>query len=595
MRTAEIVLSTIRDRGNRKSHLEDVYRQLFNNDLYLRAYGRIGKNKGAMTKGVSDETVDGMSMRKIEAIIEALRFERYRWTPVRRVEIPKSNGKTRPLGIPTWSDKLLQEVIRSILEAYYDPQFSTSSHGFRPKLGCHTALTTVRKTWTGTKWFIEGDIKGCFDNINHQVLLSTLGENIKDNRFLRLMNGLLKAGYLEEWYYRPTFSGTPQGGVISPILANIYLDKLDKFIETLLPEYNRGERRKPNLEYARLNAHSYNLMKKGKVEEAKAIKAAKRTLPVYDVHDPEYKRLKYVRYADDFILSHIGTHAEAEEIKERIREWTQINLKLELSEDKTLITHAATKAARFLGYEVIVQSSESRRSVNGAIALRVPKDFVTKRLHKFTRDGKAIHRIELSASSDYEIVSQYQSEYRGYVQYYCLAQNLASMFSRLRWTMEGSLLKTLAAKHRQSVSVMSAKLIDKVQTPHGIRKCLVVRVEREGKEPLVARFGGIPLIYRKYKKSGAATLKDGLMDVHGHRTDVEKRLLAEYCEICKQEDVEIEMHHIRKLKDITAKSKKVLPNWKIQMISRNRKTLAVCLKCHGDIHAGRPLNRPVAV
>ncbi len=227
-----------------------------------------------------------------------------------------------------------------------------------------------------------------------------------------------------------------------------------------------------------------------------------------------------------------------------------MNLKLELSEDKTLITHATTKAARFLGYGAIVQSSKSRRSVNGAIALRVPRDFVTKRLHKFTRDGKPIHRIELSVSSDYEIVSQYQSEYRGDVQDYCLAQNLASAFSHLRWTMECSLLKTLAVKHRQSVSVMAAKLTDKVQTPHGLRKCLVVRVERKGKKPLVARFGGIPLMYMKYKKSGEATLKDGLMDVHGHRADVEKRLLAEYCEICKQEDVEIEMHHIRKLKDI---------------------------------------------
>ncbi len=186
-RDAETVLNVIRDRGNRGLLLEDVYRQLFNPSLYLRAYSRIYKNDGAMTRGVTKETADGMSMKKIESIIEAIRYERFRWTPVRRVKIPKKNGKTRPLGIPTWTDKLVQEVVRSILEAYYEPQFSNSSHGFRPERGCHTALSTIDRTWQGTKWFIEGDIRGCFDNIEHQILMSIIREKIKDNRFLRLL------------------------------------------------------------------------------------------------------------------------------------------------------------------------------------------------------------------------------------------------------------------------------------------------------------------------------------------------------------------------------------------------------------------------
>src|SRR6185503_341194 len=241
MRTAETVLNIIRNRGTRGLPLEDVYRQLFNPDLYLMAYGRIYRNDGAMTQGMTDETVDGMSMEKIKRIIEALRFERYRWTPVRRVYIPKKNGKTRPLGIPTWSDKLLQEVMRLILEAYYEAQFSDHSHGFRPDRGCHTALTAIRRHWSGAKWFIEGDIKGCFDNIDHQVLLTIIAEKIYDNRFVRLLGGLLKAGYCEQWKYNPTLSGTPQGGIISPLLANIYMDRLDKFIvEKLIPDYNRG-------------------------------------------------------------------------------------------------------------------------------------------------------------------------------------------------------------------------------------------------------------------------------------------------------------------------------------------------------------------
>jgi retron-type reverse transcriptase len=163
MRNAETILTIIRESGKKGQNLEDVYRQLYNPDLYLRAYGRIYRNAGAMTKGITEETVDGMSKRRIEEIIELLRNERYRWTPVRRVFIPKKNGKLRPLGIPTWSDKLLQEVMRSIMEAYYEPQFSPVSHGFRPELGCHTALRDIFCTWNGTICFIEGDIKGCLD------------------------------------------------------------------------------------------------------------------------------------------------------------------------------------------------------------------------------------------------------------------------------------------------------------------------------------------------------------------------------------------------------------------------------------------------
>jgi len=238
MRDAETTLAVIRERGKKGLHLEDVYRQLYNPDLFLRAYGRIYKNTGAMTQGSTEETVDGMSTGKIQSIIELLRNERYRWSPVRRTFIPKRNGKLRPLGIPTWSDKLLQEVMRSILEAYYEPQFSTASHGFRPELGCHTAMRAIYSYWTSVKWLVEGDIKGCFDNIDHTVLLSILREKIHDNRFLILIENLLKAGYLEQWSFRPTLSGTPQGGIASPLLANIYLDRLDKFVEqTLIPEF----------------------------------------------------------------------------------------------------------------------------------------------------------------------------------------------------------------------------------------------------------------------------------------------------------------------------------------------------------------------
>jgi group II intron reverse transcriptase/maturase len=249
MRNAETVLGIIQERGRRRLPLEDVYRQLFNQDLFLQSYGRLYRNDGAMTKGVTAETVDGMSLRKIDAIIDQVRYERYRWTSVRRVHIPRKDGKTRPLGIPTWSDKLLQDVVRAILDAYYEPQFSDLSHGFRPGRGCHSALQRIKKVWHGTKWFIEGDIKGCFDNIDHSILLNILREGITDNRFLRLIQNILQAGYLEEWRYTPTLSGTPQGGTVSPILANIYMDRLDRFVEqTLIPSTRkaRNGRRTPS-------------------------------------------------------------------------------------------------------------------------------------------------------------------------------------------------------------------------------------------------------------------------------------------------------------------------------------------------------------
>src|SRR5213083_3640903 len=253
MRNAETVLGVLRERGKRRWPLERIYRLLYNPELYLLAYGRIYSNKGAMTPGVTGETADGMSMEKIERIIDALRHERYRFSPVRRVYIPKKNGKLRPLGMPSWSDKLVGEEIRRLLEAYYEPQFSGRSHGFRRGRGCHTALSEVSETWTGTAWFIESDISDCFGGFDHEVMLSILGEKIRDNRFLRLIKQMLQAGYLEDWEYHDTLSGVPQGGVVSPVLSNIYLHRMDEFVGTvLMPEYTRGKRRASSPAYFRV-------------------------------------------------------------------------------------------------------------------------------------------------------------------------------------------------------------------------------------------------------------------------------------------------------------------------------------------------------
>ena len=380
MRTAETVLNVIRERGKRGLPLEGIYRLLYNRNLYLRAYGHLYSNQGAMTKGTTSEIVDGMSLAKIDRLIEQLRYERFRWTPVRRVNLPKPNGGTRPLGIPTWTDKLLQEVIRMILEAYYEPQFSDRSHGFRPDRGCHTALSEVVTHWTGVRWFVEGDIKGCFDNIDHEVLLSVLGEKLHDNRFLRLLKYLLKAGYLEDWKYGRTLSGTPQGGVVSPILSNIYLDRLDKFVETvLIPAHTRGTARRRNPTWSALTKRASYHQTRGNHTLAVTLRQEMQCHPSGDPQDPNYRRLRYVLYADDFVLGFIGPKAEAGQIKESLETFLRDTLKLELSREKTLITHATSQAAGFLGYELVNQQAndkldpKGRRRVNGRIGLRVPR------------------------------------------------------------------------------------------------------------------------------------------------------------------------------------------------------------------------------
>jgi group II intron reverse transcriptase/maturase len=391
--------------------------------LYLLAYGRIYSNKGAMTPGVTGETVDGMSMDRIGRIIDAMRHERYRFSPVRRIYIPKKNGKLRPLGLPTWSDKLVGEVVRLLLEAYYEPRFSDRSYGFRPGRGCHTALRDVAETWTGTTWFIEGDISDCFGSLDHSIMIEILAEKIHDNRFLRLVRNMLQAGYLEDWVWGATLSGAPQGGVASPILSNIYLHKLDVFVEsTLIPQYTRGVRRVANPEYKRVASAIQRARKRGDRATVRELRKRQRGLPSQDPNDPGYRRLRYARYADDHLVGFVGPKAEAEEIKKRVAEFLHDELRLELSRQKTLITHARTGAAKFLGYEITTQQSNrkvtrGRRSVNGVIGLRVPTAVVKAKCAPYLARRKPAVRTSLVNQGEYDIVATYGAEYRGLVQY----------------------------------------------------------------------------------------------------------------------------------------------------------------------------------
>lgn len=587
MQNAETVLSIIRERGRRGLPLERLYRQLFNRELFLLAYGRIYANKGAMTPGVTRETVDGMSLAKIDRIIGALRAESYRWSPARRVYIPKKTGK-RPLGMPPWSDKLVAEVVCLLLEAYYDVQFSGRSHGFRPGRGCHTALDEVVSVWKGTHWMIEGDISDCFGSLDHTVMLSTLAEKIHDGRFLQLIDRMLKAGYLEDWRWNDTLSGAPQGGVASPILSNIYLDRFDQFVEQqLIPDYDRGRRRRTHPAYENVENRIARAKRHGDREAVRALKRERRTLPSQDPGDPGYRRLRYVRYCDDFLLGFAGPKREAEEIKARIKRFLHDELKLELSESKTLVTHATSQAARFLGYEIRAQHADAkitrnRRAVNGAIGLFVPRTVIRERCARYMSKGKPALRGPLLHDEDFTIVAKYGSEFRGFVQYYLLAQDVFRL-ELLRWVMETSMLKTLAGKHKSTVTKMARRYKAAVDTPDGRRTCFQVTVQRDkGKKPLVARFGGIPL---KRQRTAVITDRNPVMAT-ARRNELIHRLLAGQCEMCEGREG-LQVHHVRKLADLNKPGRPERPPWVHLMAMRKRKTLVVCERCHQDIHAGR--------
>jgi group II intron reverse transcriptase/maturase len=550
-----------------------------------------------MTPGVTEETVDGMSLDKINAIITSLRDGTFRWKPARRTYIPKKSGKMRPLGLPTWTDKVVQEVIRLILDAYYEPQFSEASCGFRPGRGCHTALRKVLHQWPGTVWFIEGDIAACFDRLDHQVLLGILRESFHDEPFIRFISELLKAGYLEDWRVNATLSGTPQGGVVSPILSNIYLDRLDKYVErVLIPANTKGKERKRNPQYDKLQIREYRLRKRGRREEAQELKRQMRQIPSLDTTDPDFRRLRYIRYADDFLLGFIGPKEEAEDIKRQLETYLRDDLKLELSLAKTLVTHARTETAKFLGYEVHVNQVDTKRaqvqrngqthvqrSINGRIGLRVPERVNEEKSQVYMRQGKAIHRKELTTLSEYEIVSQYQAEYRGLVEYYRMAYNLSGSLSKLGWIMETSLTKTLATKLKVSVPEVyrryKATLTKDGKPSTGLR----VTQQREGKKPLVAMWGGISL-----KWNAQATLNDQPLKQWAGYSELVERLLVGECEYCGKGPVE--GHHIHALKDIgKAHPGRDKPEWARMMIARQRKVMFVCRECHQDITFGRPM------
>lgn len=600
MRSPERVLNSLNEHSKDSSYkFERLYRILFNEELFYVAYQKIASNGGSTTKGSDGRSIDEMSLARIETLIASLKDESYQPHPSRRVHIPKKNGKTRPLGIPAFEDKLVQEVVRMILEAIYEGHFETTSHGFRPKRSCHTALLHIQKTFSGAKWFIEGDIKGFFDNIDHDVLVGILRERISDDRFIRLIRKFLKAGYVEDWTFHNTYSGMPQGGIVSPILANIYLDKLDKYVKEYIRHFDMGTKRRPGKESNDLaNERKRTVRKLKKVKDGtekaalvarlKAIEQERAAFPSGDEMDGSYRRLKYIRYADDFILGVIGSKEDALRIKEDIKSFLSESLALELSEEKTLITHTG-KSAKFLGYEITVtRNNHQRRDVQGRlrrtygkrVRLNVSMATLRDKLLEYgameikLRNGKEIWkpkcRSGLIFNDDLEILDRYNRETVGFCNYYLIANNYVVLHN-FRYIMEYSMYKTFAGKYRSTVR--------KINKMYRLNKLFTVKYEQKG--VIKSR------TFYKTSFKRRTTAFNGSCDIEPYsiadvsRTNLTDRLKAEKCELCGATGKLI-MHHVRNLKDLKGKE-----SWKRLMSARKRKTIALCPSCHRLRHLGK--------
>ena len=600
MRSPERVLNSLNEHSKDSSYkFERLYRILFNEELFYVAYQKIASNGGSTTKGSDGRSIDGMSLARIETLIASLKDESYQPHPSRRVHIPKKNGKMRPLGIPAFEDKLVQEVVRMILEAIYEGHFETTSHGFRPKRSCHTALLHIQKTFNGAKWFIEGDIKGFFDNIDHDVLVQILRERISDDRFIRLIRKFLKAGYVEDWTFHNTYSGTPQGGIVSPILANIYLDKLDKYVKEYIRHFDKGTKRRSGKESNDLTNERKRTVRKLKkikdgtekaalVARLKAIEQERAAFPSGDEMDGSYRRLKYIRYADDFILGVIGSKEDALRIKEDIKSFLSESLALELSEEKTLITHTG-KSAKFLGYEITVtRNNHQRRDVQGRlrrtygkrVRLNVSMATLRDKLLEYgameikLRNGKEVWkpkcRSGLIFNDDLEILDRYNRETVGFCNYYLIANNYVVLHN-FRYIMEYSMYKTFAGKYRSTVR--------KINKKYRLNKLFTVKYEQKG--VIKSR------TFYKTSFKRRTTAFNGSCDIEPYsiadvsRTNLTDRLKAEKCELCGATGKLI-MHHVRNLKDLKGKE-----SWKRLMSARKRKTIALCPSCHRLRHLGK--------
>lgn len=594
-------LGTIGNLTRQGKRINGLSRLMQSRILWEKAYAEMASNKGALTRGVTNNTLDGFSFERVENLIARISAGDYRFTPVRRVYIPKANGKKRPLGVPTADDKLVQGVVKLLLEVVYEPVFSVHSHGFRRGRSCHTALDKIKNGWTGVKWFVDVDVVGFFDNIDHRILLNLLKKRIDDKRFIKVVEGMLKAGYMEEWKFHATMSGTPQGGIVSPILANIYLHELDEFLEQEKARFDKGRMRAFTRRYRtlataiRLNRQKADVLyAEGRTVEADRLKqkvakleAERRSTPSKDGFDPNYRRLLFCRYADDFLIGVIGSKADARDIMQRVTDFLRDELRLEASAEKSGISKATT-GTLFLGYGVKTATANRLRKtrIGGRVVLmRSPGDRVRllvpqNRIVRFNREKgygdlgrlRAVHRAYLIDSSALEIVLAYNAEMRGFANYYRLAYFVKHSLNKLYFLWRTSLLRTLASKYRSSVN----KVVHQLRSGTD----LAVSVKMGGKERGASVFQMKEI--DQLPKLGQAVDIRPVVQFTKARSDVLDRLRANACEYCGRQDQPCEVHHVRRMRDMKGSEL-----WQQVAAARRRKRVVLCRPCHRALHAGK--------
>lgn len=588
------VLLTILSKMAQKPDIkfDKLFQKLYNTDLWVMAYESIATKPSNMTPGSDGKTADGFGMGTIKRYIADLKASRYKPQPSQRTYVEKANGTMRPIGIPCFEDKVLQTVVKFILQAIYEPTFSNASHGFRPNRSCHTALLQV-KAQVGTRWWVEGDIRNFFDSMNHDTILRILSKRITDKRFLHLIGQFLKAGYIENWEYKKTYSGTPQGSNLSPILSNIYLNELDQMMIRKIADFKRGKIRTIRPEYKAIQRAKRKAKKlarqTGDWTEYKALqKQLLRTQPG-DPLDPNFRRLTYVRFADDFLIGVIGSKADAVAIKDWLAHYLQTELQLELSQEKTLITHV-TKRVRFLGYDIkqwngkkILKSHSKaygmrkRRTTRRHLAILMPRDKVQEfaRTYGSTNTWRGNHRSNLVYLSELEIMHIYNREVRGFLNYYRIADNFTRIGSRVLWLCSNSFFRTLARK-RQTTRKKVADSLKRGPARY------VIPLKKDG---VTVKEYELVASTRQFKLSKITDPKMDNIPTTWHyraRTELGKRLLANECEWCGTTEGYMEVHHVRKMADLKGKAV-----WEIHMLARRRKTMVLCRECHDKLHAGK--------
>ena len=547
---------------------DKLYRLLYDRRLHQAAYEKLKSKPGNMTQGIVPTTLDGMSNEILDNIIEKIRNGTFEFKPGRRVNIPKANGKTRPLTIAPPRDKIVQESIRMILEAIYEHSFSENSHGFRPYKSCHSALKMFNQKFRVSKWFIEGDITKCFDSIDHKILIKILEERIKDKKFINIINRALKAGYLEFNRLSQTVAGTPQGSIISPILANIYLDRLDKFIDKLKAEFDTGLKASTNPAWKNRENAMYRAQSLDeKIKIRKSMLQIKSKLAL----DPKFKKIVYIRYADDWVIGVRGSIEDCRLILEKIRDFLKVELKLDLSNEKTKITNSKNDVACFLSVnirrfkQITFRRVKSRLTrITDSLRLTAPLDRIIRKLktNGFIKEGSPAPRFLWLASSKDEIILLYNSVYRGLTNYYRFVHNFNELSSQTHYILKSSCAKLLAAKftlksQRRVYEKFGSDL--KGDDKHGFIKAI------HGNKP------------------SAFNVKMGDVHLRINAQGISKASLDNLtCAVCESE-YRVEMHHVRKMKDLNPKARFIDK----MMAKRNRKQIPLCRKCHVEHHSSK--------